>query len=363
MKTLFIANLKLNANEGIYKKIYAEATAIGNTVGDCTLVMPNFNTSIMINTKDKISLESDKDVLKTAKRLILENDINLIYIRLMIPSFELYLLLKLAYMNKIKILYEIPTYPYYNEQFRASRKKYRAVVKICIDIFFSPIIKKYADKIVVIKSKSKIKMHPKMIEITNGINTDPIIPKNYKNDSNSVFRMVAIGTLYSYHGYDRILKGLKKCDEKIDGIPIEFHIIGESQTINELNQQTKKLKLKRVFFHGLKTTEELNDMFELFDVGLGCLALHRRNADIDTTLKIIEYYCRGIPVVTSGISPYKDNRVTIRIPDNNDAVKIEDIYYWWKDIDKTVLEKLSVNAKKQFDWNIIMSNLIEQCYI
>lgn len=44
-------------------------------------------------------------------------------------------------------------------------------------------------------------------------------------------------------------------------------------------------------------------MYEEFDVGLGCLALHRRNADIDTTLKIIEYYCRGVPVVTSGKEP------------------------------------------------------------
>lgn len=36
MEALFITNLELNENEGIYKKIYAEATAIGKAVGAVT---------------------------------------------------------------------------------------------------------------------------------------------------------------------------------------------------------------------------------------------------------------------------------------------------------------------------------------
>ena len=39
MEALFITNLELNENEGIYKKIYAEATAIGKAVGSCNLLM------------------------------------------------------------------------------------------------------------------------------------------------------------------------------------------------------------------------------------------------------------------------------------------------------------------------------------
>lgn len=39
VEALFITNLELNENEGIYKKIYAEATAIGKAVGSCNLLM------------------------------------------------------------------------------------------------------------------------------------------------------------------------------------------------------------------------------------------------------------------------------------------------------------------------------------
>lgn len=46
--------------------------------------------------------------------------------------------------------------------------------------------------------------------------------------------------------------------------------VGISGAIDELKEQAQKLGLKRVIFHGMKTTDELNEMYEDFDVGLGC---------------------------------------------------------------------------------------------
>ena len=281
----------------------------------------------------------------------------------MVPNFSLIALMKTAQQRGIKVLYEIPTYPYYGEQFRASRKKYRAVAKIAVDAMFSPLIKKYADHIVIIRSNSKIRLHHKMVEINNEVNTEKIKSKENYGSKDGVFRMVTVGTLFPYHGYDRVLAGLKDCKEEVDGHPVEFHIVGASQTIDELKEQAQKLGLKRVIFHGMKTTDELNEMYEDFDVGLGCLALHRRNADIDTTLKIIEYYCRGVPVVTSGKSPYKDPAVTICVPDGEEAVNINRLYRKWKNIDKDKQQKLSEQAKKEFSWNFIMKQLLMACGI
>lgn len=51
-------------------------------------------------------------------------------------------------------------------------EKYRAVAKIVVDAMFSPLIKKYADHIVIIRSNSKIRLHHKMVEINNGVNTE-----------------------------------------------------------------------------------------------------------------------------------------------------------------------------------------------
>lgn len=359
MDALLVTNLELNENEGIYKKIYAEASAIGKIVGRCFLVTKKGAGALIVNTKTGEKEETSIPVLKFARRWIVQNPIQLLYIRLMIPSFDLISLMKEARKRKTKVYYEIPTYPYYGEQYKASRKKYRAIAKICIDVCFSPLIKHFADSIVVIISNSKVRLHKKMVEITNGVNTDNIQSKQYGKKNDDVFRMVTVGTLYPYHGYDRVLMGLKDCGENIEGTPIEFHVIGASPTINELKAYVRNLGLKRVFFHGMKTTEELNVMFDDFDIGLGCLALHRRNADIDTTLKIIEYYCRGVPAVTSGKSPYKDDRVTIRVNDGEDSIDIKKIYEQWKLIDGEILESLSENAKKEFSWNYIMKDLLK----
>lgn len=363
MDALFITNLELNENEGIYKKICAEATAIGRAVGNCHLLMKCGSGTKVVDTYSGKTATKELDVLTFAKNCVEEPSLKLIYIRLMIPNPSLIALMKAAKKHGVKVLYEIPTYPYYGEQFRASRKKYRAVAKIAIDALFSPLIKKYADHIVIIKSNSKIWLHSKMVEINNGVNTEKIKSKTEYDTKDGTFRMVTVGTLFPYHGYDRVLAGLKNCNEKVYDHPVEFHVVGASQTINELKEQAQKLGLKRVIFHGMKTTDELNEMYEKFDVGLGCLALHRRNADIDTTLKIIEYYCRGVPVVTSGKSPYKNPAVTIQIPDGEDPVDINSLYNEWKSIDKDELRALSEQAKKEFSWDFIMKQLLMTCGI
>ena len=202
-------------------------------------------------------------------------------------------------------------------------------------------------------------MYKKMIEINNGAFVENIKEKKYKKNNN-IFSLVAVGTLYPYHGYDRILQGLKNCNETINGKKVEFNIIGKSQTIDELKDKVFELGLKNVKFWGIKNVDEMNKLFDNFDVGLGCLALHRRNADIDTTIKIIEYYCRGITVVTSGISPM-DNIIssnTIVIQDSEEAINIEEIYNKYIKIKDEEKIKVAQKAKKIFSWKTIMKEML-----
>lgn len=359
MKALFVANLELSETEGIYKKVNAQAEAIGKVIGQCDLITRKGKRAKIKDGKTCDVKESTDDFLDYVLKEIYGSDIELIYVRHMIPSFKMIKMLKAAKKKGIKIYYEIPTYPYFGEQLKASKRKHRALAKILIDVLFWPIIYKYIDKLVIIRSNSKTKSYKKMIEITNGVKTDGIVSKNYDTlENEKVFRMVAVGTLYPYHGYDRVLKGLQQCKEQIDDTIVEFHVIGHSFTIDELKKLTNEMGLTHVTFHGVKTTEELNELYKKFHVGLGCLALHRRNADIDTTLKIIEYYCRGVPVITSGKSPLNDNRFTLTVTDNDEAVDIKQIYDFYCSLGKDDLVQLSTIAKEQFCWTNIMYRLI-----
>lgn len=358
MNALFVANIEMGENEGIYKKVCAEAEAIEKTLGRCNLVTRQ-NGKANVKKVGENAESNNSTVLDYVIGCLKKDEIGFLYIRHMIPSPKLINLLKKAKSKGVIVYYEIPTYPYFNEQFKASRKKYRAVAKIAIDVFFWPLIYRYIDKLVVIRSNTKTRVYKKMIEITNGVRVDNIKSKTYDIQENNVFRMVAVGTLFPYHGYDRVLKGMVACHEHIGNVKVEFHVVGSSQTIDDLHKMADDLNLHNVFFHGVKTTEELNLMYEQFNVGLGCLALHRRNADIDTTLKIIEYYCRGVPVISTGKCPLSDGRFSYIIADNEDAVDIATIYNYYCRLTDAELKSISRIAKKQFEWDSIMRKCLE----
>ena len=358
MEALFIGNIELDSYEGIYKKVHAQAKAIAECVGSCELITrQGKNARVQKWDSDKPN-QISVSFLDYIKKRVSSGLVGFIYVRHMIPSPKLISVLRYAKLNGVKIYYEIPTYPYFGEQFKASRRKYRAIVKILLDVVYWPFIYRQIDKLVVIKSNTKVKMYSKMVEISNGIDTDNIKEKSYNKKSFNIFRMVTVGTLYPYHGYDRVLQGLANCKETVEGIPVEFHIIGNSKTIDDLQRMVGSLGLKRVYFHGVKTTEELNDMYDNFQVGLGCLALHRRNANIDTTLKVIEYYCRGIPVITSGFTPLGEDKFTYVVPDDESAIDIAQIINYYRNINYDDLKTLSAIAKQRFSWINILSAII-----
>ena len=303
MKSVFLTAVNLKSTEGIYKKVLAEAKALKKVAGEGWLIHATDHGSNIVDLGRMVSDEKRDSIFKSALDLIVKEKIEVIYIRHMVPSVNLLRFLSRCRRSGLIVFYEIPTYPYYGEQLKASRNKIRTIIRLAYETVFWPFIYSKLNHLVVIRSSTKVHMFSKMICITNGVDPSGIMQKSYtKNDADKI-ALVAVGTLYPYHGYDRILYGLKKYGNEVDGRRVELHFVGQSETIRDLEKLSETLELNDVFFHGIKTTDQLNEMYEDFDIGLGCLALHRRNADIDTTLKIIEYYCRGVPVVTSGESP------------------------------------------------------------
>ncbi len=361
---IFIANFELNENEGIYKKVYSQATGIANRLGKCYLLTKkDKNTKVdEISTYKKMTSVNENNIYDTARKIICTIKVDIVYIRLLIPNPRFISFLRFCKKNSVKLIYEIPTYPYYGEQLKTARKKYRAIGKIIIDFIFWPFVYYYVDNVAIILSNTNKHIFKKMIEISNGANISSIKVKNDYTNNKNVFSIVTVGTLYPYHGYDRVLRGLKKCNETVDGVPVIFSIIGSSPTIEDLKKLSDKLELKNVKFLGIKSTDQLNELFDSYDLGLGCLALHRRNANVDTTIKIIEYYCRGLPALTSGISPMDqyDKNATIHVSDSENSLDFEEIYKLYKEGKVTTSQKISKIARAHFSWEYIMKELIDR---
>ncbi len=360
MNSVFFTAINLSSTEGIYKKVIAEASAINKHTGHCWLVHTSNTGSCITDLGENRSRESEDTIFESVVKLLNSQDIQVIYIRHMVPSIKLVKLLRKCHRKHVKVYYEIPTYPYYGEQIKASRNKLRTLLRLSYETLFWPIIYSSVDHLVVIKSKKKARMYKKMVCISNGVDPSDLHKKQYnQQDTSDTISMVAVGTIYPYHGYDRILLGLQQYKTESCGKKVEIHFVGESDTMTKLKQLTQDLGLDSVCFHGVKTTEELNQLYEQFDIGLGCLALHRRNADIDTTLKIIEYYCRSVPVVTSGESPMDvyHPEYTIHIEDSDNPVDIADLVRQYNDIPGK--SQIWETACSKFSWDNIFKDLFE----
>lgn len=385
MSVVFIANVEYSTTEGIYKKVQAQAVALSNVKGECILLSTHKGLIIRTRFKQGIKVKDNdtsgtstqskqsknlifsniKHLHKDAIRLINTELIDTIYIRHMIPIPSILNLLSIARKQHVIILYEIPTYPYYGEQLKSSKHVIKTIIRLLLDTIFWPMIYYYINRLIIIKSNSQIKTFKKMRSISNGIDTANI--KNRKFiEHDDKFCIVGVGTIYKYHGYDRIIYGIRECNGIVQNKKVEFHIIGESKEIENLKDLAFELDVEdNVVFHKTMNKEELNVAFDTMDVGAGCLELYRRNADIDTTLKVIEYFVRGLPVITSGMTPRIDNiqMPVIAVSNTDEKISIEQLYKVSQKYKPDYLIKFIDIAKKYFDWNNIFNNIFNDGFL
>ena len=278
----------------------------------------------------------------------------------MVPSILLIRILISAKAIKSKIFYEIPTYPYYGEQIKASRNKVRTGIRLCVETVFWPIIYYYVDKILVVISNSKVKKYSKMVEITNGIDENDVCPVKHL-DGASTISFVGIGTIYAYHGFDRLINAIEKSNGYFEGKRMIFKIIGESYEIEKLKKIVSNLKCKNnIIFLGSKTSQELSEILTDQDIGVGSLALYKRNADIDTTLKVVEYMCRGMPVLSSGFPPgiTKDEKYCVLVSNDNKDLDLNQICSELVPLLKRNTFEMATIALKKNNWEKIFYNCI-----
>lgn len=85
---------------------------------------------------------------------------------------------------------------------------------------------------------------------------------------------------------------------------------------------------------GIKCGEELDNIFDYADIGIGILAPYRRNSSLGTGLKTKEYMARGLPIVYAGksISIKGECNFIYSLPNNNSIIDINSIIDFYNNI-------------------------------
>lgn len=191
----------------------------------------------------------------------------------------------------VKILYEIPTWPYDTErggglsalpfEWKERLGRTRAA--------------KYIDRIVTFYGQDSIWGVP-CLKLINGYDFDKVsLPKRALGDTVHVLSVAANAF---WHGYDRFLEGLHRYYEAGGTENIHYHLVGD--ILPEYTQMVEKYGLSgHVTLHGRLYGEDLEALYRLCTIGIDILGGHRKDYPVSSTLKSREYGAWGLPLITS----------------------------------------------------------------
>lgn len=293
--------------------------------------------------------------------------IDLVYVRRHIIDYSLIKLFKSIKQKnqKVKIILEIPSYPYLQEINRFIDRPLKLK-----ELKNTKHLYKYVDKIVTYTKDTEI-FNIKTVMISNGIKTNKILPMDPTVIKKNTLIMTGVALLAYWHGYDRIIEGLANYYKSESVVNVYFYVVGEGSELNNLKKLTKELNLEKyVIFMGAKFNEELDDIYNKSDIAIGCLGTHRKGIKEASSLKLREYCAKGLPFVKSeiDISFSDDFKYMLTVPANDDPINIVDIITFSKTLllnesKIEVIEKMRIYAKEELDWNIQMNKVLESVLV
>lgn len=361
-KILMISDNDLDSNEslGVTKKLLGQYKAFGNLGYDTYhlcfknkkgVLIHGDEVTVLVNEKPKLYL-TFLLLLRKAKDVCIENNIDLCYIRFAGTSFTFIDMIKK--LHKIcKVVVEMPTFPfdYDLKKEKSFIAKYTA----------------FADK----KNRNKIKNYieffsnfhgydtifgTKAVKIDNGIDVNSVKYIGDKLDFSNEINIVGVALVINIHGYDRIIEGLKNYYAAGENKrQVNFYIVGDGPEVPHLKTLVNNYGLnEHVIFTGVKKGDELDEIFEKSNIAVASLAAHRRGGKITSELKVKEYCARGIPfIATSKDVTLPENAPFYKVlPADETPICIDDVIKFAEGInkDKSILSSMRLFAEENLTW-------------
>jgi hypothetical protein len=304
LKIAYVITGKFEKEGGIEKKIYNQIQEWVKNKNEVKLFcFTKYNVNSLFNSLD-IEIISFKNYVDLAINPFLIKKIlnwrpDIIYFRQQRFTFPFYIMFK-----------KIPTVIEYNTDDVEELKLYASFWKRLYNLLTREIMNSLAAGYVTVtyELEGKLRKYNKpVITIANGIGED--LPKIKKKREKNKINVVFIGSPNClWHGVDKIYYLASKLPD------INFHIIGIEDNI----------ELDNVYIYGYLSVEEYIKIIEFCDVAIGTLALHRKNMNEASPLKVREYLHFGLPVIIG----YEDTdfieqkeEFILKIPNDEDNVK------------------------------------------
>ena len=374
MKALYISFNGFSAHDGISKKKRAQIKAFreyGVDIHNCYYVVRSDQHRVWM-LDDNVLVDYGKGIIARIKQRIcfepiiqiaMTQNIDFIYIR---HDFNanpfLVRTARILSQNNVKLLLELPTYPY-DKEF-----KYAGWVQklsLVIDKMYRLKYANHMFRIITFTNLTSI-WKKKTIRISNGVDFEMIKVNNNRKQNASIcsINLTSVAEVHDWHALDRLIEGMGLYYKNNPTIDVFLHIVGGIGPVED--KLFKKLIIqykidKYVLFYGPLYSKELDSVFGMSDIGVGSLGRHRSQITNIKTLKNREYAARGIPFFYSEIDKdFEDKPYIMKVPADESPIDVRKIIDFYEHLNMT--SESIRDSIKNLSWKnqieIIMNDML-----
>ena len=259
----------------------------------------------------------------------------------------------------MKVVMEIPTYPYDQEYFNKSMQR-----QLIQDKLFRNMFAKQLDAIVTFSEEDYI-FGQQTIRISNGIDFNSVRMKKDNSHPADELHLIGVAEIHRWHGFDRVIQGLAEYYTQPRDLKVYFHIVGYFFSPVEEEEITGIIKKHHlepyIILYGKKHGEELDEIFDQCDFGIGSLGRHRVGIDHIKTLKNREYAARGIPFIYSETDTDFDKKpYVLKMPADETAINIENIISFYQQL--AITPQQIRDSIENLSWKHQMEKVVKAVY-
>ena len=353
-KGIFIvySNFTGENNTGIQKKIDLQIAALNENGLQCEKHIVDIKDND-VATK-LFSRLPFTNVAPTWKWNQIYENIDFIYFRRphFINGYLIKILKKIKKKNPFcKIVLEIPTYPYDKEIVYRSKCSFLNFPFLIKDRFWRKRLKKAVDCVTFVNDGYTEWCGLKVITISNGIRVDDYPLKKQSNYRTNVINLIAVAFFKEWHGYERLLFGLADYlqKEKNGKYKVNIHFVGDGSELDRYKTIVDDNNLQKyVFFHGLLTGDQLDEMYDCCDFGLCSFGAYKKNIFLSKELKSREYLSRGLPIISGVHLDVFDKgfKYYLEFENNDSVVDFDKIINFYELLKEKGLSSINIETRE-----------------
>ena len=235
------------------------------------------------------------------------------------------------------------------------------------DVVWRSMLKKYVDRIVTYSNDEKI-FGINTIRISNAISCQNLNIAKAKDFNPKKIHIMLCATLSYWHGYDRAITGLNEYYKNGGDINFTLHVVGQGEEFYNLQKMISAYSLdNHIIMHGNKTGKDLDELYNVCDLGFDSMGRHRAGVYYNSSLKGKEYIAKGLPVV-SGVETeldYDDSfNYYMRVPADDSPINYFAIGKFCKNIYdgktvKSIREEIRDYAIKNYSYKKTFEKVFE----